>query len=277
MKAFFALLRKQLIETRMFLFILAAALFFISWLSVYFTVKTEKALRNLGDIQRQVGTRGFLRGMGGPGMDYTSPAIELAFWNHPFLILTFVLWPISRGSAAVAGEIEKGSLDFVLSRPISRTAYLLSQAVVLVLGLAVLALALMMGNMVSGQFNAVQTATDPAKMVFPAFNLFTLGLAIYGFTVVVSSIDIVRWKATLVGSVITLGSYILHVVVNLPQMDEWQGLDKLSIFRAYYPVSAYTQSGWHYQANTGILTGIWLVGLVVGLFAFSYRDLPCNS
>ena len=40
-------------------------------------------------------------------------------------------------------------------------------------------------------------------MFRPAVNLAALGLPIYGYTLLASALDYVRWRATLIGSVLT--------------------------------------------------------------------------
>ena len=62
----------------------------------------------------------------------------MAFWNHPFFLILVSIWSIVRGSAAVAAEVERGTMDLILSRPVSRSSYLASQVGVALAGLVVL-------------------------------------------------------------------------------------------------------------------------------------------
>ncbi len=65
----------------------------------------------------------------------TSVSIMMTFWNHPLIVLLISIWAIGRGSAAVAAEIERGTMDLILSRPVSRSTYLASQVLVAMVGL----------------------------------------------------------------------------------------------------------------------------------------------
>ena len=78
-------------------------------------------------------------------MDYSTTALEVCWWNHPVVILTVLSWAVTRGSAAVAGEIERGTIDLTLSRPVARWAYLTSQVVFALAGFLV-----MVGMLVAG-------------------------------------------------------------------------------------------------------------------------------
>ena len=85
------------------------------------------------------------------GVQGTSVSIMMAFWNHPLIILMISIWAIGRGSGAVAAEIERGTMDLILSRPVARWTYLASQVVVATLGLAILAAALFAGASIALQ------------------------------------------------------------------------------------------------------------------------------
>ncbi len=115
MRPFLALLRKQVHESRWTLVLSAAALFGLGWLLVYFTSLGEarimkeiesdsdnfriQMLRNLGLAERP-----------------SSISLMIASWNHPLVVLLVSMWAIGRGSAAVAAEVERGTLDLILSR-----------------------------------------------------------------------------------------------------------------------------------------------------------------
>src|SRR5262249_20206297 len=144
MKPFWALLRKQVHDTRWMLILSVGALFGLGWLFVFVTSLNESEIRKMlgsegGDNRFQ-----WMRTMG-MMEDTPSVSIMMAFWNHPFIILTMAIWAISRGSIAVGAEVERGTLDLILSRPISRSSYLLSHVITGLCGLFLLAAALAVG------------------------------------------------------------------------------------------------------------------------------------
>ena len=277
MKVFFALVRKQLGETKWPLVVLAASLFAMSWMTVFVTCRMERRFKKETDVTAAMRNRAFLRGMGGGSMDYSSGAIELAFWNHPFLIIAIAIWPIGRASAAIAGEIERGSIDLVLSRPISRTSYFGSQIAVMFIGLLILAVALVAGNLAGTIYNPVEKPPGALQMLDPLINLIALCLSCYGFTVLISAIDIVRWRANLFGAFVTLASYVMHVVANIPSLDNVKFLDHYSIFKAYDPVAAFVEGGSKLAFNIEVLLAIAAIGIAASFVAFWHRDVPSNS
>lgn len=270
MSGFLALCRKNLTESRWMLGLMTAALFALSWLTVFITALTEERFR-----QARRSLRGNLafRGMGGAMGDLTSVAIEVAWWNHPFILVNVLVWAIARGSLAVAGELERGTLDLILARPVARSSYILAHALTALGGLALMAGALVGGNLLGGRFHAVETPPTALALGRAALNLTTLGLAIYGLTLAVSAVDRVRWRPNLVASVFTLASFILLVLANVPVLEAWKWLERFSIFHAFDPVAAAVH-GRDLARNAGVLAGLGLGGVLAALAAFAYRDLP---
>src|SRR5437588_595408 len=139
MRPFWALIRKQLHESRWTLCVSASVLFGLGWLSVYMTSLNESTIvRMLESGERDVRLE-WMRRLG-VASEPTSGEIMMAFWNHPFFLILVSIWSIVRGSAAVAAEVERGTMDLLLSRPVSRSSYLASQVCVAMGGLVVLSL-----------------------------------------------------------------------------------------------------------------------------------------
>ena len=276
MSAFGAMLGKQAGETRWTLGISAAALFALSWFGVFFTSGIETQIRDVSAEGGPAPRMRFLRGMGGPNMDFSTVAIECSMWVHPFIVLPVLIFAIGRGSSAVAREIERGTLDPILSRPVSRSSYLASQILYASGGLLVMAAAMVAGNQAGKLYYSLVTPPSAWLVAKPALNLAALGFAIYGGTVLFSAIDLVSWRPILIGSVLTLGEFVVHVIVNLPSLEDWKRLDHFSIFRAYDPVEIVTK-GETLVYNLTALSAVGLPGIVLAFLAFSMRDLPANS
>src|SRR4051794_5921275 len=167
MMAVWALLRKQALESRWVLGLMALAFFGLSILTAWLAFRFE-ALIALGELGPAVRRYRFLRALGGENMDYSTTALEVCWWNHPVIVLTVLAWAINRGSSAVAGEIERGTLDLTLSRPVSRTTYLLSQVAFTLIGLLVLAAALIAGNRVGAQLYTLKAPPSVLTLLRPS-------------------------------------------------------------------------------------------------------------
>lgn len=274
MTAIRALLRKQMLESRWVLGLMALAFFGLSILTAWLTRRFERLIE-LGELGPAVRRYGFLRALGGSNMDYSTTALEVCWWNHPVIVLTVLGWAIGRGSAAVAGEIERGVLDLTLSRPVSRSTFLLSQVAFMLLGLVTLAAALIAGNQVGAQIYALKSPPTILTLLKPATMVVTLGMAVYGYTLPFSTLDIVRWRPGVIALALTLGGLIAMSIA--PQFEDYEWLlEKLSVFRAYAPVTV-ALKGEPLTYNALVLCGVFATGIVLALGIFARRDLPTNS
>src|SRR4051794_11012259 len=89
--------------------------------------------------------------------EMATPAGRIAIvYIHPILTFGTAIWAIARGSDCASGEIGRGTMELLLAQPIRRTSVYATQAVVTILGAALLAAATLCGT-------AVGLATVPLK------------------------------------------------------------------------------------------------------------------
>ncbi len=273
MSQFAALLRKHLIESRWLLGLSCAAFFgfgvLISWLA-----KGYEKIVESGDLQL-IGRRGGpFRGLGGSNMDGSTTALEIAFWNHPLIVLIVLSWAISRGSMAVAGEIERGTIDVTLSRPISRSKFLISQIAFTMLGFVLLTGCLILGILGGNFWWCPLTPPNLFTLFKPGLMVLSMGLAVFGYTLPLSSIDVVRWRATALATAITLLGLIGMSLA--PMFKDYDWIGKLSVFYFYAPVTVALKTD-PLAFNASVLVAVFLAGSALALVLFSRRDLPANS
>jgi ABC-2 type transport system permease protein len=272
---------KLLRDVRWSLLFSVAALFALGWLFVYATSLNESNIRKLltGPVG-QSRRADWLRTMGVDGEAPSSASIMAGmFWNHPFIVLIVAVWAVGRGSGAVGAEIERGTLDLVLSRPISRTTYLSAQVVTSLLGMLLIAVALAAGAAIAARYNVLNAPPGFGTLLKPALNLAALGVPIYGYSLFFSAIDHVRWRPTMLGSVATLAGFIARVIAVIPVFKDmsWRPwVDRASIFRLYNPVDAVTAREL-YAFNLAVLCGLGAGFIALAYLVFAARDLPANG
>ncbi len=189
--------------------------------------------------------------------------IALAF-DEPIVVFTVSIFAIARGSDAVSGELNRGTLELLLAQPVSRLQVLVSQAAVTIGCLALLSLATWCGTWAGIQATTVKESLPPPKVKVPflpaiplpvqsaekievpmrekvdplvfwpgAANLFCLGLAVAGVSTLASACDRYRWRT--IG--IVSGLYIVSMVLKILGMafEHFAWLKSLSLFTAYEP------------------------------------------
>jgi len=195
-------------------------------------------------------------------LSYTG-RIALAF-DEPIVVFTVSIFAISRGSDAISGELNRGTLELLLAQPVSRLQVLASQAVVTIGCLALLSLATWGGTWAGIQATTVKERVPPPKLKLPflpavplpvqsnekietpmrdkvdpavfwpgSLNLFCLGLAVAGVSTLASACDRYRWRT--IGIVASL--YIVSMILKILGMafERLVWLKDLSLFTAYEP------------------------------------------
>lgn len=280
MRPFFTLTAKLVRDSRWPLLVSAAALFALGWLFVHVASLNEtRILKTLSAAPgEKVRAFRWMRDMGLEDAP-SSTAIMMAFWNHPFIVLVVAIWAIGRGAGAVGAEIERGGLDLVLSRPISRSAYLTAQAMVATAGLLAIASSLAAGAWIGSWYNVLRSPPEWLELLRPALNLAALGFAVYGYTLLFSSMDLVRWRPTMLGSVLTLAGFIARVIALIPifKDEPWRPwAERVSIFSLYNPVDAVTGRE-VYSFDVSVLAGLGAACVGLAFLVFATRDLPANG
>lgn len=259
-------------------------LFGLGWLFVYdVSVHQAEIVKVLAMSPEEAkDVRGRFRFLRQLGLDEQAQSVTFLMpgWKGvPIFMLTIALWAISRGSIAVAAEVERGTLDMVLSRPVTRFNYLTSQVVFGVFGLVFLAAALVAGTWIATRYNVLHQPPTLRQLWRPAANLAFFGLPIFGYTLLASAVDYARWRPNLIGSVLTLGSFIAQVVAGLNALKEtaWKTwLERVSLANAFDPVDAVTKVE-TFSLHMGVLAGVGLACIAAAYVAFAIRDLPANG
>ncbi len=207
-------------------------------------------------------------------------SIGMSF-SEPVLILCILVWSISRGSDVVSGELGRGTLEMLLSRPVGRLRLVAIHSIVCVIGLALLCACAWMGlyfgihsNSVnetispSIQFrlpmlpidvpipigNTTEISTplvkfvDPGLFVLPCINLFAFGFFIFAFSTLLSCIDRYRWRT--IGVVI--GFYVVQLLMFLlsKTIASLRFIENVTFLSCYQPdaivhfVQKHPQSAW---------------------------------
>lgn len=232
--------------------------------------------------RRQRGTLRFYQFMGGPDMDMSSGAIEtmlLYFLTVGIPIMLPLFWGISRGSAAVAAEIERGTMDMILSRPVSRTNYILAHVMLTIFGFGLMIVALLAGNQFGEIFHSVDMPPRVIALARPALNVTAMGLAMFGITLAISSWDLARWRPTMIASILTIAQLVGYAVANQPDTpdDSWYKVPgKFSIFSTFYPIESFVK-GEYLARHVLILLAVFVLGVILAIWRFNTRDLPANS
>jgi len=224
---------------------------------------------------------GLFVAFGVPGNRFFDPddpptlLMQVAFFNHPLILLTILGWAIGRGSGAVAGEIERGTLDLTMSRPVRRSTYLAAQIAATIIVMAILGLAILAGHALAPAIHPLTNVPGPTDYLPAILMLGLMGLAVFGYTLAASAFDLSRVRAAIVGFGITVGGIAGLITARLVDRYDW--LANLSIFHYYAPVGITDAWAREQTQNLLILLGVFAAGSLLAFVGYLRRDLPTSG
>lgn len=191
-------------------------------------------------------------------------------WNHPLALALGAAVAITLASRAVAGEIENGMLELLLSQPLSRRNYLLTHILFATLTLAALSLAGVLGTYLGQRYYALNLFGSRPLLQL-ALNFFLLQLAWYSLALVLSVYARESGRVTGVVFLLVLASFFAQVFGKLWPAAAW--LLPYSLYNYYSPPEILVESLLS-TSSLAVLAGVSLLGLGLSFWRFEKRDIP---
>ncbi len=218
--------------------------------------------------------------LGGEDVRFLDPQDTLCVVaTHPLVQAVACIWAIGRASGAVAGEIDRGTMELLLAQPVARRKVILAHLLVDLTAIPVLCLALFSGvqfgvwlvgdfTVDPGVYEAVKMkppdplptySVNPNKVGPGLTNTAALIFAVSGYTMWLSAAGRSRTKVLGLAILVTLVMFLVNVIGQL-----WDGLGFLRPFTVFY----------YYQPQAINMKGAWTVD--PGLSLFGRRVLSVN-
>ena len=280
-----ALWKKSIGEARWLFVSCAVFMFLVHWLRVYIasffvTGKLETLLTLLPEPVQPLLPVTYAQ--------MAAPAGRIAAeYDDPVVLLLMTVWAISRGSDAVSGELNRGTMEMLLGQPVTRLGVISVQACVTLLGAALIAVAAWLGTCVGLATVSLDGAPAAKTFIPPAINLFALGAFLAGLTTMISAP--MNYRARTIG--VVGGFYAVSMVVKIvgrmvPGLHwlayttfftafepQWLVGESQAAWKLWIPKGsdAWTLGGLGYDA---VLVGLGLAAYLVASVIFYRRDLP---
>lgn len=192
-------------------------------------------------------------------------------WNHPVVHVLLAAVMILLASRAIAGEIEDGTLELILTQPLSRPTYLATQIIFAFFVLLILSSLMLAGVKIGLWLYHLQQVLSWQTFLPVAANLVSLELAIYGVSLLFSALWREAGRVVSTALLFVLISYLLQTVARLwPAM---QFLLPYTIFEYYSPQRLVLIEGLSW-VNISVLLAVSLVAGGAGWWRFMRRDVP---
>ena len=224
---------------------------------------------------------------------------------HPVMQFVFAIWAVGRASGAIAGEIDRGTMELLLAQPLARTRLVLAHLLVDVVTIPCLCLALFVGTYVGiWWIDPIQVRKPDASLKVP-FKIpdnndpqvrkqleiypwrflhaqpVVAGLifAITGLTMFLSSMGRYRWRVMGLAVVIVLLMFMVNVLGQM--WEPASALRPLTLFYYFQPQQVIPlQPDWFVSfygrpiPMLAVLYGTGIVGYGLAFAILARRDLP---
>lgn len=191
-------------------------------------------------------------------------------YRHPVFLVAISAFMIGTSSRVVAGEVERGTILLILARPLIRWRFLLGKTGAIILGLMVVLFLSWAGTWTGVLIIGESSATDFAVLLRVLFNALALGLAIGGYTTLVSSMSSDGGQTTGQAAGITVVMFFMDYLAILWAPASFLG--PLSAFHYYSPADIPDIGGTPWL-DLGVLLGAAAVTYAAAFIVFQRRDI----
>lgn len=201
---------------------------------------------------------------------------------HPLVQVILCIWAIGRAAGAVAGEIDRGTMELLLSQPVPRWKLIWSHFCIDVLTIPLLCLSLWAGIGSGAWLTGLMTSTDPKMQVDPwpfgpaLINTGMLVFAISGGTMLVSAMANSRNRVLGIVILVVLVQFLANLFGQI-----WEPaavLRPYTVFYYYQPQPIILDDEWISDpavwTRLGVLASVGLLGYLGAILGFQRRDLP---
>jgi len=203
--------------------------------------------------------------------DLTPTSLMTIGLAHPLLFAFTWTFVIAITTRVLAGEVDRGTADLLLSLPVSRTQVYASVSIVwLFLGIP-LNLGPLLGMWLGQRYFPLWKPIELQKLWYPTINLMCLYICIGCIATLYSSIAIRRGIAIGISMATVLFSLVIMFLAQFWRLPP--AVMKLSLLNYYRPLLVIRSHEWPVR-DMAVLLGVGLTAWIAGAIWFARRDVP---
>ena len=221
--------------------------------------------------------------IGGENIDFAQ-AMHLfsVSYVHPLTQTILCVWAVGRASGAIAGEIDRGTMELLLAQPIRRTHVVMAQWLMDCILIPTLCVTLWLGTWIGTAITGLIDHTNPSLRVDPLrfapslLNIAALVFAVSGYTMWMSAAGRFRGRVMGLAVTLTLLQFLINVVGQL-----WAPMEMaryLTVFYYFQPQPMILNAEWYVSWTIWmrllVLFAVGTAGYLLAWWTFCKRDLP---
>lgn len=189
-------------------------------------------------------------------------------WSHPLFLVLGCAVAITLGAGSLAGEIDRGTILYLLARPIPRWSLVVTRALILVPTTGVVAAAALAGTGLAGW--VLGTGVEAERFGLVAANAWALFLGIGAVALLASALSRTAGQAGGIAIAFTLVSFFVDFLADL--WEPVRRLEPISVFTHYSP-SEVLATRTLPLGDVAVLCGLAITATVLAALIFSRRDI----
>lgn len=191
-------------------------------------------------------------------------ALAMLGWVHPMVLALVWAHAIVVCTRFPAGELDRGTLDVLMSLPVSRTAVYAGESLGFMLTALVVVSAGLAGNLVGGWMMGLDSTATPPRLLLVCLNLYTLSLAVGGVSAFLSSICDRRGRAMGAAFAVLLASFFLSSMSTFnPIVKQFSTISLLNYYRPYFILRGTGSPIMNFTVLGSVGFAFWAVGWMV--------------
>ena len=202
------------------------------------------------------------------GASEISYAGFMSFEFFPWFGVALVVYALVASGSQIAGEVERGTIDVVMSCPVPRWVFALSKYLGLLVPLLLIGLTCVVFSIAAGLIQGLELPV--ARFIYTGIVMGMLGGAFASLGVLFSVLWLSSQRAQLLLAVIVVGQYVMDVVSKISE--DWSFLGKYTLFH-YYDTGLLLEGFEWYWSPLVIYAAVAAIGLIVTMVFFERRDL----
>ncbi|MCO6047039.1 ABC transporter permease [Aeoliella sp. ICT_H6.2] len=204
------------------------------------------------------------------GKELTARAMASVLWVHPIVLALVWTQAINLSTRVPAGEVDRGTIDFLLGLPVSRRlVYACEVVMLLATGVLVIAMGFA-GHRAMAPVMPADMRPDLQSSLIIMANFYCLYLAVGGVGFLVSALCSHRGRAVAIVLALVLGSFLLNFAAQL-----WPPAQRVAFLGVleYYRPALVLQSGEVPWSDMLVLLAIAAFALIAGGEVMARRSL----
>jgi ABC-2 type transport system permease protein len=208
---------------------------------------------------------------GGEAVQYGNIASLIAIgYREPLVLLLYMLFAVGVPTALLAGEVQRGTMELILSRQTSKTHVYICAGLITVVGMYALVIVMFLGTVVSTSLYEFDQEV-PLYLFFKlAVNGGILASAVGGIALLAAACFRRSMAVSLTVAYLVVSYFIMIITQWWPRM-KW--LDPVTIFNYVDGAKIFTEPAWPVGEMCVLIT-LLVVSTLLGGLVWWRRDLP---